>query len=178
LQGGGPPDFWAHCQAVAAQMLLLAGRADDIEAAGQLANDVRQDGRALKKFRQLVRAQGGDGRVIEDDDLLPQAKLVKSVTAPRDGVIAALNARDIGWSVVRLGGGRQTKGDEIDHSVGMVIPVKVGQRLEKGDGLATIHAADEAAWERARDELLAAITWTEETVEPLPHIYETVRPTG
>ncbi|MCI0578482.1 MAG: thymidine phosphorylase, partial [Chloroflexi bacterium] len=126
LTGGGPADFWGHCLDVAGYMLLLAGKAGTVEEAKALATAARDDGRALDKFRALVHAQGGDPSTVDHPERLPQARLVEPVHAGRDGFLAGINARAIGWSCVRLGAGRQVKEDTIDYGVGMIIPVKVG----------------------------------------------------
>jgi pyrimidine-nucleoside phosphorylase len=174
LQGGGPADFALHCELVAGHMLLLAGRAASLPEAMDLAADVRANGRALEKFRQMVQAQGGDGRVVDTPALLPQAALVEPVLAPRDGVVAAMDTGKIGWAAVHLGGGRLVKSDRIDHAVGFVLPAKVGRRYTAGDVMGWIHANDAGKLAQAREELLAAIVWSDTAVEPLPHLYGTV----
>ena len=174
LQGNGPADFWAHCLDVAAQMLLLAEKTDSLTEAKELAASVVEDSRALDKFRQLVAVQGGDARLVDAPEALAQAALVEEIHAEQDGFVAGVDARAIGWSCVRLGGGRLTKEDKIDHAVGMVIPIKVGDKICTGDLLATIHANDASKMEKAKREFRQALTWSEEPVEPLPHLYETV----
>ncbi len=175
LQGNGPADFWAHCLDVAGHMLLLAKKADTLEAAKAMATAVCEDGRASSKFRQLVAVQGGDPAFVDDPEKLAQAKYIEEVTAEQSGYIAGIDARIIGWSCVRLGGGRLTKADKIDHAVGMVIPIKIGDKVSKGALLATIHANDPAKLAAARRDFMKALTWSEEAVEPLPHLYETVQ---
>ncbi|MGH2537420.1 MAG: thymidine phosphorylase [Candidatus Promineifilaceae bacterium] len=171
LAGTGPADLWAHCLAIAAEMLLLASQAAGREEAeGQLAA-ARSDGRALAKFRQLVAAQGGAAEAVDDPERLPQAALVERVRAERDGFLAAIDARAVGWSCVRLGAGRQRKGEAIDPAVGMVIPVKVGDHVEAGQMLAEVHANDQAGLAAARAAFRAALSWSAEPVEPLAHFY-------
>ncbi len=174
LRGQGPDGFWAHCEMIAGQLLLLAGKADTLAEAKEMAAAARADGRALIKFRELVAAQGGDPLVVDAPERLPQAALVEVVHAQRGGFVAGIDARIIGWSCVHLGGGRRVKGEEIDHTVGMVIPIKVGDRLAKGDPLGTIHANDPARLAQSRADLLQAVSWADEPVEPLPHFYELV----
>lgn len=171
LHGGGPASLWAHCEAVAAQMVLLAGKAETLEAAKEMVNEVRGNGRAWEKFRQLVQAQGGDVRQIDDPDRLPQASLVEPVLAPQSGYIAAIDTAAVGWASVRLGAGRMVKEDKIDHAVGLVLPYDVGAKLEAGQSLGQIHANDPDKLAQAQTEVLAAITWSDEPVEPLPHFY-------
>ena len=175
LQGGGPPDFWAHCLEVAGHMLLLAGKADSLEKAKDLVTAVRQNGTALNKFRQMVAAQGGDVAQVDDPNLLPQAQFVEPITAPRSGTIAAMDTGEIGWATVRLGGGRFVKTDKIDHAVGFVLSAKIGDMFAEGDELGTVHANDADKLVQARQELLAALSWLDKPVEPLPHFHGTVQ---
>lgn len=174
LQGDGPADFWAHCLEVAAHMLLLAGKAKELDETKKLITAVREDGRALAKFRELVTAQGGDGRQVDNPDLLPTAQLIEPILAPQSGTIAAMDTAAIGWAAVHLGGGRLVKTDDIDHAVGFVLRAKVGDEFAAGDRLGEIHANDPAKLAQAQQELLAAIEWTKAAVRPLPHFYGTI----
>ncbi|MCL4262848.1 MAG: thymidine phosphorylase [Anaerolineae bacterium] len=174
LQGGGPADFWAHCREVAAHMLLLAGKASDLDAAKTMVTEVRNDGRALQKFRDMVTAQGGDGRQVDNPDLLPQAQLVEPIHAPQTGTIATIDTAAVGWAAVHLGGGRLVKSDQIDHAVGFILRAKVGDHFAAGETMGEIHANDATKLAQARQELLTAIQWTGETVRPLPHFYGTI----
>lgn len=175
LRGAGPADFWAHCITVAGHMLLLAGQADTLEAAQQAATAVRDSGQALEKFRQMVAAQGGDVAQIDAPETLPQARLVQEIPAPAGGTIAAMDTAAIGWATVRLGGGRFVKEDQIDHAVGLILPVKIGDRVQAGDALGTVHANDSERLAEAIAAVQAAVTISDEAVEPLPHFYGTVR---
>jgi pyrimidine-nucleoside phosphorylase len=174
MYGGGPADLVAHCLELAAHLLLLADVARTMEEAKQMARYALEDGRALDKFRELVDAQGGDVEQVDNPLLLPQAKLVEPATAGRGGYIAGIDTRAIGWCSVRLGAGRFVKEDKIDYAVGLIMPVKVGDKIEAGDVLARIHANDAAKLAQAKEEVLAAIEWAERPVEPLPHFYGTV----
>ncbi len=171
LHGGGPVGFWIHCEAVAAQMVLLAGKAETLEAANVMVNEVRGNGRAWEKFRQLVTAQGGDVSQIDDPALLPQAPYVEPILSPQTGTIAAINTAAVGWASVRLGAGRLVKEDKIDHAVGLILPHNVGAIVEAGQSLGDIHANNSDKLAQARAEVLAAITWSDKPVEPLPHFY-------
>lgn len=166
-----PPDFWEHSLTVAAHMLLLAGRAATLDAARQMVVDARERGDGLEKFRQMVAAQGGDVSQIDNPERLPQAARVEQITAQRGGYVARIDAGALGWAAVRLGAGRAEKGAAIDHAVGFVVPVKVGDRLEAGAPLATIHAQDGGALAEAQQAIRAAITLQEALVEPLPLFY-------
>ncbi len=171
LQGGGSAALWQHAVEVAGHMLLQAGKAETLADAKALATAARDDGRAWEKFRQLVAAQGGAVAEVDDPARLPQAKLVEPILAPADGVIGAMDTAVIGWASVKLGAGRMVKGDKIDHAVGLIMPRKVGDRLQMGEPIGFIHANDADKLAQARDEILSAITWSDEAVEPLPHFY-------
>ncbi len=170
-----PADFWAHCLEVAGNMLLLAGKADSLQGAKALATTVRENGRALAKFRQLVVAQGGDGAQVDDPSLLPQAKYVEPILAPQSGYIAEMDTGKIGWTAVHLGAGRMLISDEIDFAVGFILPAKIGDYYQEGEQIGTIHANDPAKLATARKELLATIGWSDTAVNPLPHFYGTVK---
>jgi pyrimidine-nucleoside phosphorylase len=174
LQGGGPPDFWAHCREVAAQMVRLAGKAADMAEAQEMVTAVRDNGRAWVKFRAMVAAQDGDLRQLDEPERLPAAAIRRPVAAPRAGTIAAMDTAGIGWTAVHLGGGRLVKSDRIDHAVGIILPAKIGDTFAAGDELAVIHANDADKAAQAEADLLAALTWSDDPVPPLPHFYGTV----
>jgi pyrimidine-nucleoside phosphorylase len=106
--------------------------------------------------------------------LLPSARLVKDVLAPRSGYVAALDAAEIGLTSVDLGAGRAKKGDTIDHAVGIIVHRKVGDQVEAGEALFTVHANDEAKLESASQRLLQAVEWSGAPVKPLPLFYGVV----
>ncbi len=172
LRDDNPPaDFWAHCLEVAGNMLLLAGKADTLDEAKAMATAVRDDGSALTKFRAMVVAQGGDGAQVDNPDLLPQSPVVEPIIAPRDGVIAAMDTGAIGYASVHLGAGRMKKGDPLDYAAGFVLPCKIGDVVKKGDVLGEVHAKTAVKSQQAQQEILNAITWSDDPVERLPHFY-------
>ena len=115
-------------------------------------------GRALKTLGSVIEAQGGDPRVIDDPALLPQAAEVEVFRAPRDGVVAQIEPRRIGRAILELGGGRRTIEEEIDPSVGFVIPAKPGDRVKAGEPLASVFARNrdgiETAFQALRDAIV------------------------
>jgi pyrimidine-nucleoside phosphorylase len=169
-----PEDFWEHCQVVAAHMLLLVNAANDLDAALAKVTAVRDDGSAWEKFRQMVIAQGGSADQIDDPRTLPAAQIVAEVKATAPGYIAAMDVAKLGWATVHLGAGRQEKGQPIDHAVGFVMPAKVGDYVEKGGVIAMVHANDESALDQAREQILGAISWSQQPTEPLPQFYGTI----
>lgn len=152
-----PTDFWNHCLTIAANMLIVAGAADTLDDAKKLAINVRDSGAALKKFKQMITAQGGDIIQIDNPDLLPQASIQKSFVATESGKITLIDTGAIGLAAVELGAGRKIKGEKIDHAVGFVLQVKIGDRVEKGQLMGTVHGEDERV-ERAIVSLSNAIT--------------------
>ncbi len=174
LHEGGPDDFRDHCLVVAAEMLILGGEAPDTNSALTLALETLKSGAAWRKFRDMVRAQGGNVRHIEDPDLLPQARLVEPVPAQRSGYLTGVDAAEVGMAVMALGGGREKKGDQIDHSVGVIVHYKVGDLVQKETPLFTIHANDGARLAEARERLLAAHTFSDSPVQRLPLFYRRV----
>ena len=174
LHEGGPTDFREHCMVVAAEMLLLGGKASDTNAALTMALQTLASGAAWRKFREMVEAQGGDVRCVDELERLPQATLIEPVPATRSGYLAAVNAAEIGMAVVDLGGGRKEKGDPIDHSVGVIVHYKVGDLVQKDTPLFTIHANDEAKLAAARQRVLAAHTISNTPVQRLPLFYKRI----
>ncbi|HET91795.1 MAG TPA: thymidine phosphorylase [Chloroflexi bacterium] len=174
LHEGGPADFREHCIIIAAEMLLMSGKASDINAALTLALETLASGAAWRKFTQLVKAQGGDVRYVEELERLPQAKLIKPVPAPRSGYLARLNAAEVGNAVVKLGGGREKKGDRIDHSVGVIVHYKVGDLVQKDTPLFTIYANERVQMEAAEERVLAAHTFSDTSVQRRPLFYRRI----
>ena len=172
LRGGGPDDFREHCLRVAAHMLVLGEVAADEQAGRALAEQSLADGSARAKFRQLVGAQGGDVSYVDDPAKLPRAALVRAVDAPRSGSLSQVQARSVGEASVALGAGRAQKGDSVDHAVGFVIHHKVGDRVEKGEPLFTVHASDQKRLDAAIATVLAAHVIVDHPVPPLPLFYE------
>jgi pyrimidine-nucleoside phosphorylase len=172
LRGGGPEDFREHCLHVAAHMLVLGKRASDLNEGRQLAEWAIIEDRAIEKFRTLVAAQGGDVAYVDDPDKLPRAKFIEVVESPESGYLRQVRARIVGEAAVALGAGRARKGDPVDHAVGFVIHHKVGDKIEKGQALFTVHANDEKLLIEARDAVLAAHNWTDAPVPALPLFYE------
>lgn len=172
LHGGGPADFREHCLHVAAHMLLLGRRAARLESARRMAEEAIASGAAFEKFRLLVHAQGGDVSYADDPGKLPRAQIVEVVEANRSGSIAQVHARIVGEAAVALGAGRARKSDTVDHAVGLVVHCKVGDFLERGQPLFTIHANDSAKLAEVRQYALTAFGWSDAPVPPLPLFYE------
>lgn len=174
LHESGPADFRDHCIVVAAEMLMLGGAAGDTSEALTMAMETLASGAAWHKFVELVEAQGGDTRYIENPDLLPKARLVRPVPAPRSGYLAGLDAAETGRAVLELGGGRRRKEDPIDHSVGVIVHYKVGELVQKDTPLFTVYANDRAQMEAATERMLAAHTFSDTPVQRPPLFYRRI----
>ena len=172
LHDGGPEDFREHSLHVSAHMLVLGEKAKDLDEGRKLAEQAVKDGSAYEKLRALVRAQGGDVDFVDDPEKLPKAKYIEVVESPENGYLDQIQARIVGESAVALGAGRTKKGDPVDHAVGFVIHHKVGDKVEKGEPLFTIHASDEKLLVQARKRILAAHGWNDMPVPALPLFYD------
>lgn len=170
LRGGGPARFREHCLTIGGKMLELAGQAASLEEGYQTLAQAIAEGTAWHKFVTWITAQGGQLAPLEDPSLLPTAPLIETVGAPQTGYLARIDAAEIGKTVVDLGGGRIKKGAAIDHSVGLVVHAEVGQHLNAGDPLVTVHAQTAEALTAACQRVLAATFWQVEPVPVPPHI--------
>lgn len=174
LHGGGPADFREHCLKVAAHLLVLGKKADNLESAYLQAIQVIENGAAWEKFRQLIAAQGGDLTYVDDPTRLPTAAIIKTLYARQAGYILGVHARLVGEAAVLLGAGRARKEDTIDHATGIEVHIKVGDYVEAGAPLLTLHANDEAHLQEALAHLEPALAWSSEPVQPLPLFYGVV----
>ena len=177
LHSQGPADFQALVEALSAEMLRL-GAPDGEELDADMAHtQIRQaieSGAAFAKFREFVAAQGGDVALVDDPDQLPRAPVTLAVHADEAGYIHAINARELGLTSVDLGGGRQKKGEPIDHRVGIVLQHKVGAQVSRGATLGVIHAADEASAQTAAQRVRAAYRIAADPAPMLPIVYDRI----
>ncbi|MGC9398913.1 MAG: pyrimidine-nucleoside phosphorylase [Anaerolineae bacterium] len=171
LHNGGPEDVREHCLVVAGEMLYLGNLAESPEAGKQRAAEALASGAAWEKFRQLIEAQGGDLTYVDEPERLPQAQFVETVKAEKEGYLAKVQTDAIGFALVNLGAGREKKGQPIDHAVGLLMHVKVGDHVAPGDPLFTLHTNDEARQQAVKRRILKTLTFSDETVKPLPLFY-------
>jgi pyrimidine-nucleoside phosphorylase len=152
IRGEGPPDFTELVLTASARLLALSDLGvDDVEGRRR-AEQAVADGSAAATYERWIRAQGGD----PNESALPTAAVVRDVAAPRDGVVRSLGAIGIGVAALRLGAGRATKADAVDHAVGVVCRKKRGDSVGAGEPLADVHARDENSAAAAAAEVLAA----------------------
>lgn len=143
LKGEGPEDITELVLALGSRMAVLGGKAQTIEEGREKLIEVMNNGAALEKFRQMIEAQGGNGAVVDDPTLMPQAKYKIELPAQTSGYISNMTADELGIASMLLGGGRQSKEDKIDYAVGLELHKKVGDKVEAGESILTIHSNDE-----------------------------------
>jgi pyrimidine-nucleoside phosphorylase len=171
LRGEGPPDLAELVLGACGQVLALSDLGVGADEGRRLAEAAVRDGTALEVYERWVRAQGGDPRV----EALPAAPVVRPVPAPASGHVQAIATTAVGMTALRLGAGRAAKDDAIDHAVGVVCLAKRGDRLERGEAVAEVHARDEASAARAADELSACFRIGEERPEARPIVLDVLR---
>ena len=142
LNGNGPRDFTELVMTLGSYMLLAGEKADKEETARRMLRQVVEDGSALRKLAEFVKAQGGDESYVYEPEKLPCAKIRKELLAPVDGYIQKIVCDEVGICSLILGGGRETKESQIDLSVGIRLIQKVGKYVHKGDVLAEVFAND------------------------------------
>lgn len=176
LQGNGPDDFVELCMTLGSYMLIAGGKASDVEEAKGYLKKVIEDGSALQKLGQFVRAQGGDDRAVFEPELLPKASIVEDILSDREGYISHIECDEIGVCSLILGGGRETKESEIDLSVGLVLRGKVGDFVKKGESIAVIHGNDRDKIAQAKERFLKAYSFSKSPVEKKPFIKGVITP--
>ena len=173
LKGQGPADITDLVLTLGSQMVVLAKKAQTLAEARSMLEEVVANGKALESFRQMVIAQGGDDRVVDDPTIMPQAKYKIDLPAKSSGVVAKMTADEIGIASMLLGGGRQTKDDPLDYAVGIELKKKVGDPVTEGEPLLTIYA-DQEDVEKVK-ELLYDNIEIADSAEPITLIHEIVK---
>ncbi len=175
LKGEKGGDLLELCLTLGSCMLTEAGLAGSIEEARAKLEKTISDGTALEKLSQMVTAQQGDGRDVYDTSRLPLAPVQMEVTALEGGYVRRIEAEQVGLVSMHLGGGRATKDSEIDLSVGLVLHKKVGDSVEVGESLATIHASSQEKAAEAAELLLACYSFSPDPVQRSPFIKDIIR---
>ena len=171
LNGEGPEDLVEVAQTLAAYMLIGAKRAKSVEEAKSLLQKTIDDGSALSKMAEFVRAQGGSDKAVFNTDVFPKARISYEVKATKEGYINKIHTDEVGICSLILGGGRETKESEIDLTVGLRIHKKLGDYVKIGESLATIYANDEEKLKMANQRYLNAITIGEKTELNHKYVY-------
>jgi pyrimidine-nucleoside phosphorylase len=171
MRGGGPADVRALTLRTAAEMLLLGRAEPTLDAAMASATRALDDGSTLEKFRDIVRAQGGDPAVCDEPSrVLAQPARREPFLSPCDGVVQRVEPRAVGRGITAMGGGRTTMADVVDPAVGFRITARPGDVVRAGETLAMIEARDDAGLAAGRQSLAAAFVIGPDRVQPLPLI--------
>ncbi|MBQ7943390.1 MAG: pyrimidine-nucleoside phosphorylase [Lachnospiraceae bacterium] len=158
LNGNGPEDFVELCLTLGSYMVVAANKAASVEEAREKLIRVIENKEALEKLADFIEAQGGNREQVYHPERLPKADIIEEIAAPKAGYIERIVCDEIGICSLILGGGRETKDSEIDLAVGLVLHKKVGDKVEAGEALATIHANDRGKLEAAKKRFLDAYT--------------------
>ena len=176
LHDQGPQDVSDLCCHEAAELLVMAGTAGSMSEAERRVEHAVRSGTGVAKLAEVIAAQGGDARQVEEPHLLPTAPVRSMLEAPRSGYIASIQSEQMGLASMQLGAGRFKKGEQIDHRTGLVLQAKVGDYRYAGEPLVEIHARSEAESASLRQSLLACYSWSDAPVTVGPLIYDTIRP--
>ncbi len=153
LQNAGPTDLTRLALELAARMIFLAKITATLDEAREMAQQKLLDGSGYKKFKEVIEAQGGNPQVLDRFELLPNATGVREISSPRAGYVSAIAAEDIGMASAMIGAGRNTKEDTIDPAVGVILEVKVGQKVEAGAVLCRVYYTSDEHVEEASQQV-------------------------
>ncbi len=173
LKNKGDDDLRKLCIELAANMASMA-LGKEIDEMRTLAEKALSDGTALKKFKEWIKAQGGNEAWIDNPDLFPKAKYEKNITAVEDGYIKHVDTEKTGLACVKLGGGRQKKEDLIDFAAGIIMHKKTGDFVVRGEKIATLYTNSEKSIKEAEECFCGAIAFGENTSLKPPVLYKTV----
>lgn len=176
LKGGGPADLQELCLELGSLALIGAGKFHDAQSARQALRTLMDNGKALESFRTLIKAQGGDARVIEDPTLMPQAKFKFEYCVPGTGTkwVKHLDGRKVAEACKLMGAGRTKKGEPINLAVGVVLRHKIGGKVKGGEPIADVYADSEQDFKAACAKLEEAFTYSEHAVDEPPIIKASV----
>ncbi|MED4400795.1 pyrimidine-nucleoside phosphorylase [Metabacillus fastidiosus] len=173
LRGEGPKDLEELCLTLGSHMVYLANKASSFEEARKMLTDAIESGKAIETMKAFLQAQGGDPAVVDQVEKLPQAEYKIKLEAKESGYISEIIANEIGTAAMILGAGRETKESKIDLSVGIELHKKVGDRVEQGDTLVTIHSNRENV-EDVKKKLYESIKISGTHIQAPPLIYSNV----
>lgn len=161
LRGNGPEDFTLLTKTLSAELLRMAGA----ENAEEKVEEVISNGKALDKFADMVKAQGGDERYVYDTSLFEKAEFIRDIKAEKDGYISHMNAETVGVACAKLGAGREKKGDTIDFTAGIKLLKKTGDKVSQGDKIAEMYTSVQSKLDDAEKTFLSAIEYSTEKPE-------------
>ncbi|NOY61391.1 MAG: thymidine phosphorylase [Calditrichaeota bacterium] len=175
LHGNGPEDLVDVTFALAAQMLVMAGFAANVDQARKELQKLIINGKAFQKFCDMVQAQGGDLAFIDEPEKYPPSKIILPVLSEQEGYVQKLDARKIGFAVVHLGGGREVMEDRIDYAAGVVLYKKIGDFVRENEVLAELHTDRRDTVETIRKDVLSAFEIGEERMQKPELIFRVLK---
>ena len=174
LMNQGPADLTRLSLELAARMIHLAKIAPTLDDARQMAENKLVDGSGYRKFKQVITAQGGDPQALDKFELLPNATGMREIMSPRAGYVSLINAGDIGRASTLMGAGRSRKDDSIDAAVGVILEVKVGEKIDAGSVLCRLYYTSEEHVEEANEMVEGAFHISSQKAEERALILEVV----
>ena len=173
LKGEGPEDLTELSLVLGSQMAYLGGVGESLEDARKMLEENIKNGKALEKFKVFIEAQGGNPAVVDNPDMLPQAKYQIEVKAEQDGYIAEIDAEELGIAGMLLGAGRATKDSVLDLAAGLMLHKKIGDKVSVGDTIVTIHSNSEDVESSVK--LIKENIKIADHAEPVTLIHEVIR---
>ncbi len=174
LNNQGPADLTRLCLELAARMIHLAKIAPTLEDARHLAENKLVDGSGYRKLKDVIQAQGGNPQALDKFELLPNATGMREIASPRAGYVSAIDAGDVGRASTLMGAGRDRKDDRIDPAVGVILEVKVGEKVDAGAVLCRLYYTSEERVEEAADLVEGAFRVSSQKAEDRALILEVV----
>jgi pyrimidine-nucleoside phosphorylase len=178
LHGGGPDDLRELCIELSAWMLALGGRVKSVSEGRALAAEMITSGRARDTFREVVRLQGGNPKVVDDPEILPRARHFTQITAERTGYVEKIRTEQLGIASMILGGGRETHEDDVDPAVGLEVHKQLGDAVKEGEALCTVHYNLDTRFAQAHPLLAKCFEIGAERPVRLPLVRKIVGATG
>ena len=174
LRGGGPADVRELTLLLGVEMLLAGGAARTEGEAREKLTAALADGRALRKFAEIVEAQEGDPRCVTDPSRLPQPRQRREIHAKRSGFLVSLDAEEVGLAAVELGAGRARKEDRVDPAAGLLLRKRRGDEVRAGETLAELHGASDARLDAGAARFAKAVQVGDEPPPPAPLVLERI----
>lgn len=165
LKGNGPRDLYNLCIELGSLMVAASDKNISLDQAKQILKNTIDDGSAYRKFKEFIEAQGGNPSDVDNCRNLIKVNRIMDIKSPESGYIAGIQTENIGNAVMMLGGGRQKKGDSIDHSVGVIIKKKVGEQVKEGESLATVYINNTDNLDTALDLIKSSFEFSEDIIK-------------
>ncbi|MBQ8182308.1 MAG: pyrimidine-nucleoside phosphorylase [Clostridia bacterium] len=174
LTGKGPDDLKEVCLTLATQILSLSKNIPETESR-KLTENALASGKAFEKFKEWISSQGGNTAWIDNTDLFPKALFSYEIKADKDGYISKIDAEAIGIAAVILGAGREKKDDTIDMSAGIILNKKTGDKVSKGDVIATLYSCNQKAFDSAEKQFMGSLEFSKNEPNKEPLIYKVIK---